>query len=227
MNVKSNGISAVRLREKDIELVRKWRNSSFNLKYLNYQKHISKTMQKEWFKEIDNFNNFYFIINHKGVKTGVANIKNIDWNEKTGEVGVLVSNQRYIGDSTNLLVALTMCDFCFKILGMKWVSSIVRSDNPRAEKFNLALGFQIYEKQNSPENLLYTLTKDSFYSSTKKYFLFWRPLNLFDGNITITFNVQDNWSGLTKKMEELLEQTGKPYFQKENKRIMKIRLINS
>lgn len=226
MIVKSNGIVAVRLREKDIELVRTWRNSSFNLKYMNYQKQICKNMQKKWFRRIDNFNNFYFIIVRKGINTGVANIKNIDWYTKTGEVGVLVSDQKFIGDSTNLLVALTMCDFCFKVLGINSVTSTVRKDNWRANKFNKALGFKILKNHDTSENILYSVTKEMFYSSTKRYFMYWKPMEQAEKNMTITFDTYDQNSGITNKMKNLLEQTGKKYLQIDKKGLITVSLIN-
>ncbi len=226
MVVKSNGIVAERLREKDIELVRKWRNSSFNRKHMNYQKQICINMQKEWFMQIDNFNNFYFVINRKGINTGVANIKNIDWSRKTGEVGVLVSDQKYIGDSTNLLVSLTMCDFCFKILGIVTITSTVRTDNCRAIKFNKALGFHVLENRNTTKNIFFSLTKEIFYSSTKKFFSFWKPTTKSDEDLTITFDSYDHSSGLAQKMKTLMQQTDKNYLQIEEEGLLKISLIN-
>ena len=97
MIIDSNGIKVERLREKDIELVRTWRNSQFVKQYMNFRETITPEMQMKWFKSIDNFNNLYFIIHYKNEKVGLGNIKNIDWEKREGEVGIFISKQKFIG----------------------------------------------------------------------------------------------------------------------------------
>lgn len=103
MIIESNGITIERLREKDIEMVRKWRNSKFVKQFMIHQETITIEMQKEWFKSVDNFNNFYFLIIYKGKKVGLGNVKNIDWEKKEGEAGIFITKQRLVGSITKVI----------------------------------------------------------------------------------------------------------------------------
>ena len=78
MKFRKYGITLTRLREDDIELVRKWRNSPGIQQYMEYREFITEEMQKKWFESINNLQNFYFIIEYENKKIGLINTSNID-----------------------------------------------------------------------------------------------------------------------------------------------------
>jgi len=84
MKIEVNGLVIERLKEKDIELVREWRNSDKIRKNMLYQEIITPEQQLKWFHSINNFNNFYFIVEYKNRKVGLVNIKDINWEDRSG-----------------------------------------------------------------------------------------------------------------------------------------------
>ena len=47
-------------------------------------------MQEKWFEKINNDNNFYFIIEYEGREVGMINIKDVDYEKRTGEPGMFL-----------------------------------------------------------------------------------------------------------------------------------------
>jgi UDP-4-amino-4,6-dideoxy-N-acetyl-beta-L-altrosamine N-acetyltransferase len=67
------------IEENDIELVRKWRNSSDVAPYMYTDSIITEEQQKNWFKKIRSENSsVYWIIEYEGKKLGLASITRID-----------------------------------------------------------------------------------------------------------------------------------------------------
>jgi hypothetical protein len=88
MKIEINGLVAERLKEKDIELIRQWRNSDTIRKNMLYQEIITPEKQLKWFHSINNFNNFYFIVEYKGRKVGLVNIKDVNEAIKMGNITI-------------------------------------------------------------------------------------------------------------------------------------------
>lgn len=217
MIIESNGISIERLREKDIEMVRRWRNSSFVRQHMNYRETITAEMQKEWFKTVDNFNNFYFIIIYKGKKVGLGNIKNVDWVNSTGEAGIFVAKQSFTGSFLPVVGALTLSDIVFKVLKLKRLLAQIRPDNPRSKRFNKLMGFKLTEGQDGKDSQLHYLTGESFYRATKKFFLLMKPMGFSRGSMTINFDNYDIETGFAKRMVDLIEASDLDFKKEENK----------
>ncbi len=205
MIIESNGITIERLREKDIELVRKWRNSQFVKQYMNYRETITPEMQKEWFASVDNFNNFYFIISYKNKKVGLGNIKNVDWGKMEGEAGIFVTKQKFIGTILPVVGSLTLSDIVFKILRLNRLVAQIRQDNPRSRKLSLLMGSKIADEQEGKESQLYYLTRDDFYKATKKFFMLMIPMGFSRGKMSISFDEYDFVTGFADKFISLLE----------------------
>ena len=205
MIIESNGISIERLREKDIEMVRRWRNSNFVKQHMNFRETITPEMQKEWFKSVDNFNNFYFLIIYKNIKVGLGNIKDVNWEERTGEAGVFVTKQNFTGSFLPVVGALTLSDIVFKVMKFNRLLAQIRTDNPRSKKFNRLMGFKMAEGQEGKESQLHYLTGKAFYRTTKKFFLLMKPMGFNRGNMSISFDKEDFDTGFADKFIELIE----------------------
>ncbi len=207
MIIESNGITIERLREKDIEMVRKWRNSKFVKQFMIHQETITIEMQKEWFKSVDNFNNFYFLIIYKGKKVGLGNVKNIDWEKKEGEAGIFITKQRLVGSILPIVGSLTLSDIVYKLLRLTRITAQIRQDNPRAKKLSKLTGSQLAEGQEGKETQLYYITKEAFYKATKKFFALMAPLGFSTGKMNIHFDKYDFNTGFADKFIKLLDES--------------------
>ncbi|PLX07309.1 MAG: hypothetical protein C0598_13225 [Marinilabiliales bacterium] len=205
MIIETNGIKVERLREKDIELVRTWRNSQFVKQYMNFRETITPEMQKSWFKTIDNFNNFYFIIHHKGEKVGLGNIKNVDWENKEGDAGIFITKQKLIGSILPVVGSLTLSDIVFKVLNLERVVAQIRKDNPRSKKLNVLMGAKIADNQVDDEVQLFHIKRHDFYKATKKYFMIMGPMGFSSGHLKISFDKYDIDTGFAGKFIKLIE----------------------
>ena len=205
MIIESNGITIERLREKDIEMVREWRNSRFVKQYMLHQETITAEMQKKWFKSKDNFNNFYFILIYKGKKVGLGNINSVFWDKKQGEVGIFVADKSLIGSILPIVGSLTLSDIIFKIFRLKRIVAQIREDNPRSKKLSKLIGAKLAEKQDSEESKLYHIYPEDFYKSTKKFFMLMKPMGFSRGSMKISFDNYDIETGFAQKFIILLE----------------------
>jgi len=208
MIIETNGIQIERLQESDIELVRQWRNSAFVRQHMNYREHITAEMQLKWFRSIDNFNNFYFILRHKNLKVGLGDIKNVNWDDRSGEAGVFIAKKTYLSSFLPVVGALTLSELVFRIFKLERIYSQIRADNKRAIKFNKLFGYKRVEGEESKNSQLHYLTADSFFKATRKFFLLMKPLGFKTGNLVITLEAHDYQTDFGLQMEKLILDSG-------------------
>lgn len=202
MIVETNSIQIERLQEKDIELVRNWRNSVFVRQHMNFREQITPEMQIKWFRSIDNFDNFFFILRFKGLKVGLGNIKNIDWEERSGETGVFIAEKQNLSSFLPVVGVLTLSELVFRIFKLNKLYSHVRPDNKRAIRFNKLFGYKKVAGEENEENQLYELTTEMFKKATRKFFLLLKPLGYKTGNMKITLHAQDYLTDFGSQMEK-------------------------
>lgn len=202
MIVETNSIQIERLQEKDIELVRNWRNSVFVRQHMNFREQITPEMQIKWFRSIDNFDNFFFILRFKGLKVGLGNIKNIDWEERNGETGVFIAEKQNLSSFLPVVGVLTLSELVFRIFKLNKLYSHVRPDNKRAIRFNKLFGYKKVAGEENEENQLYELTTEMFKKATRKFFLLLKPLGYKTGNMKITLQAQDYLTDFGAQMEK-------------------------
>ena len=162
------GITIVRLKEEDIEMVRQWRNSPQIVERYEYREYITPEMQKEWFKSISNLSNFYFVIIYKDEKIGVINGKNIDWKNKTLESGILIPDEKWRNTFVPSIVSIMLTEMFFKIFGWDYCSAHILKTNLQAIQYNKSLGYELCEGQEDVENQLYIIRKEVFEEKSKK-----------------------------------------------------------
>jgi UDP-4-amino-4,6-dideoxy-N-acetyl-beta-L-altrosamine N-acetyltransferase len=162
MKLSKYGITLNRLREEDIEMVRHWRNSPQITQFMEYREYITPEMQQEWFKSINNFDNFYFIIEYEGKKIGLINSSKIEWDTISSEGGIFLWDEQYYETFVPVWASLCLLESTYFVLGAgKSVIKTLR-DNERAKKLNLHLGYELMEGQEEEYNQGYLLTRDSF-----------------------------------------------------------------
>ena len=163
MIVEKYGITLTRLTEDRIEQVRQWRNSPNVAKYMEYRDVITPEMQLNWFRKIDNEFNFFFIVSYNGDDIGLINIKNINRERACGEGGIFIANEKYLNSDVAFRMALCLNDFAFETIGLSFIEAHVLNDNPRAIKYNKALGYELQPNQEKVYNQYYVLTKERYY----------------------------------------------------------------
>lgn len=158
MELTKYGITLRRLTEDKIEMVRQWRNDPKIQQYMEFRDYITPEMQAAWFKRINNDNNYYFIIVYEGKEVGLINIKDIDYDQKTGEPGIFIYDDDCLDSDVALRASLCMGDFIWDVLNLESLYIHVLRDNTRAIKYNLLRGYKLAENQELVQNQLYTLT---------------------------------------------------------------------
>lgn len=162
MKICKYGITLSRLRQEDIEFVRQKRNSEQVRQFMEFREEITPEMQQRWFDGINNFENFYYIIDCKGIKIGLLNDKNMDWSARTSESGLFLWDVDYINTIIPVLASLCLLEAGFYFLN--WNTSYIKvlRDNPKAIQYVTGLGYRLCEGQEGVSNQAYFLTKELF-----------------------------------------------------------------
>ncbi len=168
MIIRKDEIVLKRIQEDDIELIRNWRNSPDINQYMEFRDYISGDMQHEWFNSVNNSNNLYFLIITDGKKIGLANGKNINWNERTIEGGIFLWDKDYYGTHVPVYVYLILSELLLNVLNLVSYGRVLK-DNIRAQRFDKMLGYELCEGQENVENQLYKLTKESYQKKAGKF----------------------------------------------------------
>lgn len=209
------GIILERLKEEDIELVRQWRNSDPVRMNMNYQKIITPEEQREWFQSVNNENFQYVMIHYKGVKIGLLNDKNIDWENLTSETGIFIGRPEFFHTFVPYLVSLAGIETLFYFAGWKKQYAHVLRSNTNAIKYNLELGYRLCEGQEGIEHQRYELTRDSFEQTAGRIRKMVRSISGKDVKNRILFEPEDYNTGIGKRFENLFLKSNIPYKTKE------------
>lgn len=197
------GITLERLRKEDIELVRQWRNSDLVRMNMNYREIITPEKQLEWFNSINNENFHYTIIYYKGVKIGLLNDKNIDWENLTSETGIFIGRPEFFHTFVPYLVSVAGIETLFQCLGWKKQYAYVLRSNSNAINYNLELGYRLCEGQEKIEHQRYEITWESFEQRAGKIRKMVRSISENNTKINILFEPEDYKTGIAKRFEDL------------------------
>ena len=225
MYLQKFGITLKRLVIEDIELIRQMRNSEDINRFMNYRDYITPEMQLDWFKRIDNINNFYFIIEYQGDKIGLVNDKDIDWKNKTSEGGLFIWDKRYRNSFIPLFVSVCVIEMSFYVLN--WEKSIIKvlKSNKQAIDYNKRLGFVIYDDFDEG-TIQMILTRESYETKAKKLTEAAMTLNPDSSAMILTLEPNDFQTGLAGFIEDLLQKAPVKYdIKTENNNVFYIQRI--
>ena len=168
--IKDYGVELHQLTEDKIEEVRLWRNSEKISRYMEFRGEISPEMQVEWFKKVSQSDNqFYFIINVDGREVGLINIKNVDWELRTGESGIFIYDDSYLHVGVSYRAALCQRDFAFRTLHLHTLKAHILNTNPQSIKYNQKFGFVLSATEEQKPlkecNQLYLLDKEDYFAN--------------------------------------------------------------
>lgn len=209
MKICKYGITLNRLRQEDIEFVREKRNSEEVRRFMEFRKEITPEMQQEWFDSINNFENFYYIVEYKGVKIGLLNDKNMDWEARTSESGLFLWDDSYINTIVPVLASLCLLDVGFYYLD--WNTSYIKvlRGNQQAIEYVSSLGYELSDNQENVENQVYFLTRKLFETKGKKIQQAARAfLDETSGEGYLLLEPFDYESGIAQKIENYFQESG-------------------
>lgn len=161
------GVKLVKLTHDKIELVRRWRTDPKIAQYMEYRGEITPEMQEQWFNKINKSgNDFYFIMEVDGKDIGLINVKDVEWEKKTGETGIFIWDDEYLNSDYAIRFVMAIHDFSFEELGLESLHGHTLSNNKRANRLNKAMGYVIAQNQDNVDNKAYILMKDDYYKKT-------------------------------------------------------------
>ena len=129
-----------RLTAAHLEEVRHWRNTQKVNQYMRFRKHITADMQQAWFSHIDNTSNYYFIIEHEGKHIGLTHLKDVDFQESVGEVGMFIWEDVFRNSYVPTMALSMLLDFSYYFLQLKKTIGIHLKTNKRVITFYRSFG---------------------------------------------------------------------------------------
>lgn len=205
MKVFKYGITLERLKEKDIELVRQWRNSDPVRLNMEYREIITQEEQKEWFRSINNLQNNYLLIHYKGEKIGLLNDKNIDWQNRTSESGLFLGRTEYYSTFIPYFISVAGIELNFHFLKWRKQYAHILRTNHNAIKYNGELGYNLIPGQDEVENQLYEMTPESYHLKAGRITRAVRALATEDLLPRLLLEPDDYSSGFASFIEPLLK----------------------
>lgn len=163
------GVRLVRIQEKDIELVRYWRNQSDIANYMEYRNYITPEAQVKWFHSVNNKFNYYFIIEFEGKQVGLINTKNYDPDLGFGEGGIFIWDKDYIHSFAAVFASLCLLNFMLVKIAVCKISRIrILRNNLGAIQYNKLLGYKLMPGQDDVENQMYELKIEDYHINGAK-----------------------------------------------------------
>ena len=156
------------MKECDLEMVRQWRNDPVVSNNYEFREHITPEMQKAWFQTVKNINNLYTIIEYKGEKIGVINIKNIDWETKECEGGIFLPDPKYHNSGLPAIISFVTTEIIFSMFDWNNGYAHVLKENKSVQQFVKMLGYELLPGQENLANQKYLITRESFETRSAK-----------------------------------------------------------
>jgi len=209
MKICKYGITLNRLRQEDLEFVRQKRNSERIDSTDDFHDEITPDMQLEWYDSINNVENFYYIIEYKGVKIGMLNNKKLDWKARTSESSLFLWDESLTDTIVPALASLCLIEIGFYYLNWNVCYIRIHSDNHKAIENAGILGYELTEGKETVENHLYYLTRELFETKAKKIL---KEAKAFiekeSGEGYLLLEPSDYESGIAQKIETYFTENG-------------------
>ena len=176
------GVTLRRLAHDKIEMLRQWRNDPKIQQYMVYREYITTEMQEAWFQKVNNDHNFYFIIEYEGREVGMINIKDVDYEKKTGEPGIFLYADDLWNSDVAIRASLCFGKFIWDILVLDNIYIHVVATNKRAIDYNLMLGFEIVHdcEQAESESIMMIQSRENAINPSPKLARIMRVLSKTD-----------------------------------------------
>ena len=132
----------------DLEKIRRWRMSAEVTRYLFTDPVITEDGQRQWYAEMKEKGDIYWVINFDGVDIGYASLSKIDAHTLTAYPGVKIGEAEYRGIGLGGKVLRKIEEHAFDVLHLHKLYGYILSGNHKAIK--------MYEKNGwIPEAVLF------------------------------------------------------------------------
>ncbi len=138
MDIKLNKIEL-----KDIETVRKWRNSIDVAKYMYTEDKISEEQQKIWFEKNQKDKTCeYWVVTYGGKQIGLASITNIKIPLQSCYWAFYIGDNSIRGEGIGSKIEYNVIDYVFYTLGLNKLRCEVFVENDKVIKMHEKFGFR-------------------------------------------------------------------------------------
>ncbi len=159
------GVKIEKLKLKDIEILRSWRNDPKIAKLMLSQNgtHITKEEQLKWFNSIQNQpNSLYYMAFVDDIAIGYFCFQQINWQDCTAVPGeIMVIPKQFDEARITLGAYCAIYDMAFEILGFKQLKAYCKLENKRAIRMAKILNFKSTHTDN--QCIYFELYKDDYY----------------------------------------------------------------
>ena len=136
------------LGNKDIELLREWRNDKKSTRFLRDVGYITEEMQKKWYQNyLKNDRDLVFAIEDIGeLKRVVGSLSLYDWDRdsKTCEIGkIQIGDSAAHGKGIGRKTLVMAMKIAFQKLGIQKIVASVHPDNVQAYHNDMKIGFRV------------------------------------------------------------------------------------
>lgn len=136
------GVELRSLQKSDLEQVLRWRNQPDVASYMFVTDEISMEEHLNWFKSLTS-NDVYLVIQVDLKQIGVINVKQIDWENRSGEAGIFIGDKAYRNSPIAMQAIFALMDTFFNDFNFKMLKATVKRTNVSAIDFNQRLGYEI------------------------------------------------------------------------------------
>ncbi|MDB5228762.1 MAG: hypothetical protein JWN78_2955 [Bacteroidota bacterium] len=121
------------------------RNRDFVRNNMVYNPLISLTAHIQWFHSLEKDKNFYFLVRYKSKAVGVINIKDIDYERSTTELGIFFGDHDFIATAFPYMSCLTLIDLAVRLFQLQPFTKVLKGAD-YIEDINTALCFETIEE---------------------------------------------------------------------------------
>jgi len=182
------GVALERLERKDIETVRRWRNSWWVRLRMRRKGYIAPDDQLRWFESLDSRSDWYFMAEQQSRQFGLVHVKEIDWDERCGEAGGFVGARELIGGPAPAMAILALMDFAFLLLGLRSLQAQYDSRLHKVSRFNARLGYRVF-REDADGFVRASVTAERYLSCADSF----RKAAALSHGAAVTLSAPDPW----------------------------------
>lgn len=167
------GVNLSSLKQDQIELVRRWRNTPRIRDLMLDKQYISTEQQQLWFDKVwESEEQLYLLVSFKQEAIGMASLINIDPLNATCEPGMYIYSQQYQGNIIPFSVAFALNDIAFEVFNMVCLKGKIYQSNKSSVRFHKACGYQSSGLKD--DLLLFELEQQNYLKARDKLSRFMR-----------------------------------------------------
>jgi RimJ/RimL family protein N-acetyltransferase len=168
------GIKFVDVYPADLEELRQWRNHPEIRRFMVFRDTISEEMQTAWFASLDRQRERYSLIQYRGERVGLTQLRHIDEAAGTAEGGIIIFRPEHQNGLIPYRAAIGGMDWNFLHRGLSTLHSTVLRSNDRARRFLRSLGYTLCDPDPTGEVLRGVVTAQEYFAAARK----WRAVML-------------------------------------------------